>query len=195
MKFHKKRLLILASLSLALITGCQTPSNTIHLTTPYPNTGQGVSNQNISVNLVIEDLRPSKEVSIYKHNGKNIYLNASPDVTQLLQQTMQYNLNSKGLTLSQNMANVNAVVKINKFFATVGQGNLRYKITGNIEVETIIQGAKGSFTKNFKTSQSYDGAFNASNKEIQNVLTQTYNELAQTIYNDNEISQAIHHLK
>lgn len=195
MKFPKERLLILASLSLVLMTSCQAPSNAIHLTTPSPNIAQGMPNQNILVNLVIEDLRPSKEVSIYKNNGKNIYLNASPDVTQLLQQTMQYNLNNKGLTLSQNMANVNAVVKVNKFFATVGQGNLRYKITGNIEVETVIQSSKGSFSKNFKTSQSYDGAFNASNTEIQNVLNQTYNKLAQAIYNDDEISLSIHRLK
>ena len=58
-----------------------------------------------------------------------------------------------------------------------------------------VQGPKGNFTKRFNVSRVYEGVLGANNRGIRNVLNQAYNEIIQSIYNDNELFQAIHQYK
>lgn len=195
MKFSKKSLFVLTLFGSAVLTGCQSQSNTITFVTPAASANFNIQNQTIMVNVMTQDLRPSAEVSRYVVAGNTQNLTAVPEVSLLLQQAMQQNLNSKGFTVVQGAGNANVMVNIRRFFADVEQGNLRYKVTANIGLEVQVQGARGNFTKNFNTSRSYEGAFAADNDKIRNVLNQAYTEIIQSIYNDNELSQAIHQYK
>lgn len=195
MKFSKKSLLALTILGSAVLAGCQSQSNTVTFVTPAPTSAFNTQNQTAMVNVFTQDLRPSAEVASYTVAGNVQRLTAVPDVSVLLQQAMQQNLNSKGFTVVQGAGNANVVVNVRKFFANVEQGNLRYKVTANINVEVQVQGARGNFTKNFSTARSYEGAFNADNQNISKVLNQAYTEIIQSLYNDNEIGQAIHQYK
>lgn len=195
MKISAKSLFLMATLTTAVLTGCQTQSNTLTFTTPAPTAMFNTANQSALVNVVTQDLRTSREVASYTSSGTVNRLNAVPDVAQLFQQAMQQNLNSKGFGVVQGAGNANVVVNIRKFFADVEQGNLRYKINANISLEVGVQGSRGSFSKNFNTSRSYEGAFGANNQEIQKVLNQAYADAIQAIYNDNEIGNAIHQFK
>lgn len=195
MKFSKKSLFVLTLFGSAVLTGCQSQSNTITFVTPAPSANFNTQNQTAMVNVMTQDLRPSAEVSRYVTAGNTQHLTAVPEVSLLLQQAMQQNLNSKGFTVVQGAGNANVMVNIRRFFADVEQGNLRYKVTANIGLEVQVQGARGNFTKNFNTSRSYEGAFAADNDKIRNVLNQAYTEIIQSIYNDNELSQAIHQYK
>lgn len=195
MKFSKKSLFVLTLFGSAVLTGCQSQSNTITFVTPAPSANFNTQNQTAMVNVMTQDLRPSAEVSRYVTAGNTQHLTAVPEVSLLLQQAMQQNLNSKGFTVVQGAGNANVIVNIRRFFADVEQGNLRYKVTANIGLEVQVQGARGNFTKNFNTSRSYEGAFAADNDKIRNVLNQAYTEIIQSIYNDNELSQAIHQYK
>lgn len=195
MKLAKKSLVIATLLGTALLAGCQSASNTITFTTPAPTASFNTMNQTAMVNVSTQDLRPSAEVASYTSSGNIQRLNAVPEVSLLLQQAMQQNLNSKGFTLVQGAGNANVMVNVRKFFADVEQGNLRYKVTANIALEIHVQGARGNFTKNFATSRAYEGAFAADNDKISQVLNQAYAEIIRSIYNDNEISQAIHQYK
>ena len=78
-----------------------------------------------------------------------------------------------------------------EFFAKVNQGNLRYDIDSKIKLAIHVQGAKGQFTKNIGTTRNYSGAFSAKNSEIQKVLGEAFNDIVQSIYKDQEITQAI----
>lgn len=195
MKFSKKSLFVLTLFGSAVLTGCQSQSNTITFVTPAPSANFNTQNQTAMVNVMTQDLRPSAEVSRYVTAGNTQHLTAVPEVSLLLQQAMQQNLNSKGFTVVQGAGNANVMVNIRRFFADVEQGNLRYKVTANIGLEVQVQGARGNFTKNFNTSRSYEGAFAADNDKVRNVLNQAYTEIIQSIYNDNELSQAIHQYK
>lgn len=179
----------------AILAGCQSQSNTITFTTPAPSASFNTQNQTAVVNVMTQDLRKSAEVASYTSGGNVQRLTAVPDVRSLFQQAMQQNLNSKGFGVIDGAGNVNMLVNVNKFFANVEQGNLRHKIAAEIEVTVQVQGAKGNFTKNFNVSRAYEGAFGANNSGIRNVLTQAYNEVIQSIYNDNELTQAIHQYK
>lgn len=195
MSFSKKSFFALAFLGISLLTACQNQPNTIVFTTPAPTASFNTQNQTAAVNVATYDLRSSAEVARYTSAGNVQKLTAVPDIRQLFQQAMQQNLNSKGFAVVSANGNVNLIINIKKFFANVEQGNLRHKIASEIALEVQIQGAKGNFTKNFNATRSYEGAFGANNSDIRDVLSQTYSEMVQSIYNDNELSQAIHNLK
>lgn len=192
MKISAKSLLVMLTLGSALLTGCQTQPNTIAFTTPAPTVQFNTANQSALVNVGVQDLRPSREIARYTDLGQVNSINASPEVAYLFQQAMQQNLNSKGFSLVQGAANANVIINVRRFFADVEQGNLRYKISANINLEVIVQGSRGQFTKNLNTSRAYEGAFSAGYPEIAKVLNLAYGEAIQSLYNDNEIANAIH---
>lgn len=192
---RSKMLLLATVLGSALIAGCQTQSNTLTFSTPAPTAMFNTNNQTALVNVATQDLRPSRDVASYAKSGNVHRLSAVPDVAQLFQQAMQQNLNSKGFTIVQGAGNANVLVNVQKFFADVDQGNLRYKVTANVNVEVVVQGVRGNFSKNFATSRAYEGAFGADNSEIHKVLSTAYSDAIMAIYNDNEITNAIHNLK
>ncbi|MBF0785164.1 hypothetical protein E4T80_06760 [Muribacter muris] len=195
MKSMSKITLVALTLSAALLTGCQSQSNTLTFSTPSPTATFNTYNQTAIVNVTTQDQRPSSEVASYTSSGNVTRLNAMPEVAQMFQQAMQQNLNSKGFKVVEGASNANVTINIKKFFADVEQGNLRHKVTANINVEIAVQGIKGNFTKNFNTSRSYEGAFGADNSNIQKVLEEAYQDSIRSIYNDNEIGQAIHQFK
>ncbi|OOF51172.1 hypothetical protein BKK54_03505 [Rodentibacter genomosp. 1] len=185
----------LSVISLAATTlflaGCQAQSNTLTFTPSAPNASLNI-NQSAVVYVTTKDARAQQDISRYTKNGELIKLNASPSVTQLFQQVMQQNLVSKGFRIGQsNNANAGVTVEIKEFFTHVEQGNLRYNLTGKIQVTVYVQGATGSYNKAFNATRSQSGVFNANNDEIQKVLGETFNDIVNNIYQDQEIASAI----
>lgn len=195
MTLSKRSLFALTVLSSAILAGCQSQSNQISFSTPAPTATFNTQNQTAMVNVMTQDLRPSAEVSSYTAAGQVQRLTAVPEVRQMFQQAMQQNLNSKGFTIVEGAGNANVLVNVRKFYADVQEGNLRYKVDANISIEVQVQGSRGKFNKNFNANRAYEGAFGADNQKIRNVLGQAYTDVIQSIYNDNEISNAIHQYK
>lgn len=192
MKFNMKTL-ILGSvlLSSALLSGCQSESNTLRFTPAAPQASMNV-NQSAVVYVTTRDMRQAPEISSYVADGKLVKLSAMPSVAELFQQVEQQNLISKGFRIgTANNANAAVTVNVQEFFAKVNQGNLRYDIDSKIQLAIHVQGAKGQFTKNIGTTRSHSGAFSAKNAEIQKVLGETFNDIVQSIYKDQEVTQAI----
>ena len=105
---------------------------------------------------------------------------------------MQQNLISKGFRIGQsNGSNAWVTVDVREFATQVEQGNLRYKLNTKIQATVYVQGAKGSYNKAFNATRSQEGALNANNDEIQKVLSQTFNDIVNNIYQDQEVSAAI----
>ncbi|OOF59503.1 YajG family lipoprotein [Rodentibacter myodis] len=180
--------IIAATLFLA---GCQTQSNTLTFTPPAPTASMNV-NQTAVVYVTANDMRTQPEISSYVKNGELIKLNVSPSVTQLLQQVMQQNLVSKGFRIGQtNNSNAGVTVQIKDFFTNVEQGNLRYNLTGKIQVNVVVQGASGSYNKVFNATRSQSGVFGADNDEIQKVMDETFKDIVNNIYQDQEVAQAV----
>lgn len=192
MKISKKSMLSGLILSATLLTACQTPSNNLSFT-PMPTQAMfNPANQNLTLNIVTRDTRPQNEISSYVRQGNVHNLYAQPNVVQLFDQIFKQDLNAKGFRITSAQANSNVIVNVKNFYAKVEQGDLRYKLNANIQLEVVVQGAKGQFVKNIGASRSYEGVFNANNDEIQKILTQTFNEITSTIYNNQEIPAAIH---
>lgn len=105
---------------------------------------------------------------------------------------MQQNLISKGFRIGQlNGSNAWVTVDVHEFGTQVEQGNLRYKLNTKIQATVYVQGAKGSYNKSFNVTRSQEGVFNADNDEIHKVLSQTFNDIVNNIYQDQEVAAAI----
>ena len=176
-----------------LLAACSSTSNTLSFNpqAPTANTVFNTNNQNAIVTVVTKDGRAQPEISSYVRDGQIQKLHASPEVVQLFQQVMQQNLNAKGFRLAINGANTNVLVTVKDFFAKVDQGNLRYEINSRIQLEVHVQGVKGNFTKNLGSTRTQKGAFNANNDEIKTVLDANLKDVITTIYQDQEIANAI----
>lgn len=192
MKFNVKTLAIGSILlSGVLLTGCQSEPNTLSFTPATPQATMNV-NQSAVVFVSTRDMRQASEISSYVADGKVVKLSASPSVTELFQQVEQQNLISKGFRIGMaNNSNAAVTVDVQEFIAKVNQGNLRYDIDSKIQLAIHVQGRRGQFTKNINATRSHSGAFSARNAEIQKVLGETFNEVVQSIYKDQEITNAI----
>lgn len=192
MKFNVKTLAISSILlSGVLLTGCQSEPNTLSFTPATPQATMNV-NQSAVVFVSTRDMRQAPEISSYVADGKVVKLSATPSVTELFQQVEQQNLISKGFRIGMpNNSNAAVTVDVQEFFAKVNQGNLRYDIDSKIQLAIHVQGRRGQFTKNIKATRNHSGAFSARNAEIQKVLGETFNEVVQSIYKDQEITNAI----
>ncbi|WP_032093178.1 YajG family lipoprotein [Necropsobacter rosorum] len=177
-----------------LLSACQSqPSSTLSFTPPAPTTQFNAANQNAVLNIATRDARAQPEISSYVINGGVFKLFAEPTVTQLFDQVIKQDLNAKGFRIAATPAqsNSNVLVDVTDFYAKVEQGDLRYKITTNIQLNVQVQGAKGQFTKKIGGTRTQEGAFSAKNDEIQKVLNQTFSEVVQAVYRDQEIAAAI----
>lgn len=185
----------LSAISLAaasvLLAGCQTQSNTLTFTPPAPTASMNV-NQSAVVYVTTRDARAQQDIASYVRNGELVKLNAAPSTTQLFQQVMQQNLVSKGFRIGQaNNSNAGVTVEIKDFSTKVDQGNLRYNLTSKIQVTVYVQGASGNYNKAFNATRAQSGAFSASNDEIQKVLGETFKDIVNNIYQDQEVGNAI----
>lgn len=173
------------------LAGCQAQSNTLTFTPPAPTASMNV-NQSAVVYVMSKDSRASQDVASYTRHGELVKLNTSPSVTQLFQQVMQQNLVSKGFRIGQaNNSNAGVTVDVRDFSTQVEQGNLRYKLNAKIQAVVYVQGLKGNYNKTFNATRTQEGALGAGNEEIQKVLGQTFNDIVNSIYQDQEVSSAI----
>lgn len=196
MQFNKKTLLLAGLFTGALLTGCQSQSNVLNFSTPSPTATFNTQNQSASISVMTQDLRPSREVASYTKGGEITRLTAVPEVGAMFQQAVQQDLNAKGFQIVQSGANANVIVNVHKFYATVEQGNILYKVNAEVNVEVAVKGAKGHFNKNFNATRGYEGAaLTTDNDDIKSVLSQAYQDVVKSIYNDNEIANAIHQYK
>lgn len=180
--------------SALLLSACQSQSNTLTFTPPTPTTSVTMA-QSAVVFVDVRDMRVQPEVASYVVDGKLVKLSALPTVTQLFQQVQQQDLISKGFRVGyQQDSDVTLTLDINRFYAKVEQGDLRYNIDSDIQVSVHVQGKKRKFSKTINSNRNYSGVFNAKNPEIQRVLGEAFHEIVMSIYKDHDISDAINNI-
>ncbi|OOS00452.1 hypothetical protein B0186_06320 [Canicola haemoglobinophilus] len=195
MTSYKKISFALLATNTLFLAACSSQSNTLRFTPLSPNSTFNAANQTSIVNVATRNTRNTQEISSYVRNGEMFKLYSSPDVAQLFDQIVKQDLNAKGFRIATTLAqaNTNLTINVTDFYAQVDQGNLRYKITSRINLNVQVQGQKGQFSKNISASNVQEGAFGANNDEIQKVLKRTLDDMTKSIYQDQDISRAIHY--
>ncbi len=112
-----------------------------------------------------------------------VTLTASRDLRFLLQEVLEKQMTSRGYMIGPNGA-VDLQIIVNKLYADVSQGNVRYNIATKADIAIIATAQTATkMTKNYRASYNVEGAFQASNKNIadavNSVLTDTIADMAQ----------------
>lgn len=169
--------------ALFMLAGCATPPTTIEVSPKITLPQQDPSLMGVTVSINGADQRPDQALAKVTRDNQQVTLTASRDLRFLLQEVLEKQMTSRGYMIGPNGA-VDLQIIVNKLYADVSQGNVRYNIATKADIAIIATAANGNkMTKNYRASYSVEGAFQASNKNIadavNSVMTDTISDMAQ----------------
>jgi uncharacterized lipoprotein len=178
-------------LAVFLITGCATTSNNLVLNPTIANAKSDptLMGQTLSINAT--DARQDKALAKVNREGKLETLYASREPNYLMQEVIDRQMRDRGYMIGNN-GDASIQLTINHLFADVQEGNLRYTINTVIDLSILVQAKNGaSFTKNYRTSHTIQGAFTANNTNITNALNMGLSEIIAVMANDASVSEFV----
>lgn len=169
--------------ALFMLAGCATPPTTIDVSPKITLPQQDPSLMGVTVSINGADQRPDQALAKVTRDNQQVTLTASRDLRFLLQEVLEKQMTSRGYMIGPNGA-VDLQIIVNKLYADVSQGNVRYNIATKADIAIVATAANGNkMTKNYRASYSVEGAFQASNKNIadavNSVMTDTISDMAQ----------------
>ncbi|MBS0848721.1 lipoprotein [Citrobacter sp. JGM124] len=181
--------IIFPLVALFMLASCATPPSTIDVAPriTLPNQDPGLMGITVSINGA--DQRSSQALAQVTRDNQLVTLTPSRDLRFLLQEVLEKQMTARGYMIGPNSP-VDLQIIVNKLYADVSQGSLRYNIATRADIAIIATAKNGSkLTKNYRASYNVEGAFQASNNDIANavnsVLTDTIADMAQdTSIND-----------
>lgn len=184
----KKILLLLIAAS--MLTACASTNPTVNLAPaialPTHNGKPGVA-----IGITSADRRDSPALASVNRNGQLISLNASRDPRFLLQEALEKQMIARGYRIEPDGA-VNIQIIIDKLYADISQGDLRYRITTSANISVVTTARNGKiFTQNYHARYTADGAFQATNKNIANTLNITLSNIITDMANDGSVNNFI----
>lgn len=178
-------------LSLFLLSGCASQSSQLELSPVMPTSQQVNALINIPVAVTSVDARQSKALAELNRNAKLLTLTASRLPEYLMQEVVEQQMRNRGYTIKAN-SGTTLQVSINELFANVQEGNLHHQIDTTVDISLVAKAANGSsYTKNYKTTYSTQGALAANNNGINAALNQTLTEVIGVMAKDTAIDDFI----
>ncbi len=166
-----------------LLASCAKPQTTIEVSPKITLPSQDPSLMGVTVSINGADQRQDQALAKVTRDNQLVTLTASRDLRFLLQEVLEKQMTSRGYMIGPNGA-VDLQIIVNKLYADVTQGNLRYTIATKADIAIFATAQNGTkMTKNYRASYSVEGALQASNKNIadavNSVLTDTIADMAQ----------------
>lgn len=170
-------------ITMVMLAGCTAPQTTLEVSPQIALPLQDPSLMGITVSINGADQRQDQALAKVTRDNQLVTLNASRDLRFLLQEVLEKQMTARGYMIGPNGA-VELQIIVNKLYADVSQGSLRYNIATKADIAIIATAKNGTkMTKNYRASYSVEGALQASNKNIADavngVLTDTIADMAQ----------------
>ena len=178
-------------LSLFILAGCATQPSQLNLNPVIvqPVTANAATNIAIAVNS--QDARQDKALAKLNRNAQLQTLTASRLPEYLMQEVVEQQMRSRGYTIHAS-SSITLQVSINKLYAHVQEGNLHHQIDTIVDISLIAKTANGSsYTKNYQTTYTTQGAFSASNDAINSAMNQALTEVINVMAKDTAIDDFI----
>ena len=141
-----------------MLAGCATPPTTIEVSPKITLPQQDPSLMGVTVSINGADQRPDQALAKVTRDNQLVTLTASRDLRFLLQEVLEKQMTSRGYMIGPNGA-VDLQIIVNKLYADVSQGNVRYNIATKADIAIIATAANGTkMTKNYRASYSVEGA-------------------------------------
>ena len=165
-----------------MLAGCATPPTTIEVSPKITLPQQDPSLMGVTVSINGADQRPDQALAKVTRDNQLVTLTASRDLRFLLQEVLEKQMTSRGYMIGPNGA-VDLQIIVNKLYADVSQGNVRYNIATKADIAIIATAANG--TKMTKTTAPATPLKAPSSLEqniadaVNSVLTDTIADMAQ----------------
>ncbi len=179
---------LLAVLALA---GCATSSNTLDVTPTMTLPQQDPALMGVTISINGADQRTSQALAQVTRNNQLVTLTPSRDLRFLLQEVLEKQMTARGYMIGPDGA-VDLQIVVNKLYANVSQGNLRYSITTSADISITATAKNGNKQiKTYRQTYSIEGPFSATNDKITQAVNQTLSDVITDMSRDTSINQFI----
>jgi len=185
------RKLFFPLLAVLLLAGCAGSTTTIDVTPKIDLPQQDPSIRGTTVSINGADQRPDQALAKVSRDGQLVALTPSRDLRFLLQEVLEKQMTARGYMVGPN-GNVDLQIIVNKLYADVSQGDVRYNITTSADISIIAQARNGNKqTKHYQSVYNVQGAFTATNKKITNAVNGVLSDVISNMAQDTSISAFI----
>lgn len=183
--------LLFPLLAVFILAGCASNSNTLTVSPKIQLPQQDPSLTGITVSINGADQRSDQALAKVNRDGQLVTLTPSRDLRFLLQETLEKQMTARGYMIGPNGA-VDLQIVVNGLYADVTEGNVRYSITTKADISIIATAKNGSKqVKNYRQTNSVEGAFSATNQKITNVVNQSLGDVIADMAQDTSVSEFI----
>ncbi|MDN5679540.1 MAG: lipoprotein [Ewingella sp.] len=183
--------IIFPVLALFMLAGCATSTNTLNISPKITLPTQDPTLQGITISINGADQRQDQALAKVNRDGQLVSLTPSRDLRFLLQESLEKQMTARGYMIGADGA-VDLQVVVNKLFADVQEGNLRYNITTKADISIIATAKNGNKqVKNYRSTYNVQGALTATNDKITNAVNSTLGDVINDMAQDTSISDFI----
>lgn len=178
-------------LAAVMLAGCTAPRNTIDVTPQIKLPQQDPSLMGTTISINGADQRSDQALAKINRDGQLVTLTPSRDLRFLLQEVLEKQMTARGYMIGPAGA-VDLQIIVNKLYADVTQGNLRYSITTQADMSIIATAKNGNKQiKSYRQSFSVQGPFTATNAKITDAVNSTLGDVISDMSQDTSISEFI----
>ena len=145
----------------------------------------------VTISINGADMRQDKALAKVNRDGQLVSLTPSRDMRFLLQESLEKQMTARGYMIGPSGA-VDLQIVVNRLYADVQEGNLRYNITTKADISIIATAKNGNKqVKNYNTSYNVQGAFTATDAKITNVINTALGDVISDMAQDTSVSDFI----
>lgn len=178
-------------LAVFALAGCATSSNTLDVTPTMTLPQQDPALMGVTISINGADQRTSQALAQVTRDNQLVTLTPSRDLRFLLQEVLEKQMTARGYMIGPDGA-VDLQIVVNKLYANVSQGNLRYSITTSADISITATAKNGNKQiKTYRQTYSIEGPFSATNDKITQAVNQTLSDVIADMSRDTSINQFI----
>ena len=183
--------IIFPVLAMFMLAGCATSTNTLDVSPKIVMPSQDPTLQGITISVNGADQRQDQALAKVNRDGQLISLSSSRDLRYLLQESLEKQMTARGYMVGADGV-VDLQIVVNKLYADVQEGNLRYNITTKADISIIATAKNGSKqVKNYRSTYNVQGALSATNAKITTAVNTTLGDVISDMASDTSISDFI----
>ncbi|AHF75054.1 putative lipoprotein YajG precursor [Candidatus Sodalis pierantonius str. SOPE] len=183
--------LLMPLVALLLLSGCAASTNTLDISPKIQLLQQDPSLMGVTVSVNGADQRPDQALAKVNRDGQLVTLTPSRDLRFLLQEVLEKQMTARGYMIGPNGA-VDLQIVVNKLYADVSEGNVRYNITTRADISIIAQAKNGNKqVKSYQSVYNVQGVFRATNDKITSAVDSVLADVINDMANDSSVNSFI----
>lgn len=185
------RTFLITAATISLLSGCASNSNTLDINPQITLPQADPSLMATTISITGADRRNTPALAQISRDNRLVNLTSSRDMRFLLQESLEKQMTARGYMIGANGV-VDLQIIVNKLYAAVSQGDLRYTINTEADIAIIATAKNGNKQiKNYRQRYSVQGPFSASNSKITEAVNSTLSGVITDMSQDTSISDFI----